>query len=140
MACQENMTSTTDASQAVRILVVDDNVDSAETMQMLLAMSGYDNTRTAYDGRAALAVAREFSPQVVFCDIGLPGKDGYAVARELRALPETSTALLVALTGYGDEEHRRRATDAGFDRFQVKPVEPGALEALLAEHFAGRSS
>ena len=131
------MTSTTDAAHAVRILVVEDNVDSAETMQMLLAMSGYD-TRTAYDGRAALAVAREFRPQVVFCDIGLPGKDGYAVARELRALPETGTALLVALTGYGDEEHRQRATDAGFDHVQVKPVEPDALEALLVAHFASK--
>ena len=132
------MTSANDAVHAARILVVEDNVDSAETMQMLLAMSGYD-TRTASDGPAALALAREFGPQVVLCDIGLPGKDGYAVARELRALPETSSALLVALTGYGDEEHRQRAADAGFDFVQVKPVEPGALEALIVEHFAGRS-
>ena len=133
------MTSTKEAAGAARILVVEDNVDSAETMQMLLAMSGYD-TRTAYDGRVALAVAREFRPQVVFCDIGLPGKDGYAVARELRAMPETRAALLVALTGYGHEDDRQRATDAGFDLFQVKPVEPGALEALLVRHFAGRGA
>ena len=123
---------------AGRILIVEDNVDSAQTMQMLLAISGYD-ARTAYDGTAALAEARAFSPQVVFCDIGLPGKDGYAVARELRELPETRSALLIALTGYGHEEDRQRAREAGFDSFQVKPVDPDALHALLAAHFGARA-
>ena len=121
-----------------RILVVEDNIDSAETMQMLLAISGYD-ARTAYDASSGLELAREFRPQVVFCDIGLPGKDGYALARELRELPETRTAFLVALTGYGQDEDRRRASEAGFDAFQVKPVEPDALEKLLVDYF-GRGS
>jgi CheY-like chemotaxis protein len=132
--------STQESSAAgARILIVDDNVDAAETLQMLLAIAGYD-ARTAYDGAAALEIARELSPEIVLCDIGLPGKDGYQVARELRELPETRSALLVALTGYGHEEGRRRASQAGFDAFQVKPVEPDALHALLAEHFARRGA
>ena len=120
---------------AGRILVVEDNVDAAETMQMLLSISGYE-TRTAYNGAMALELARAFRPQVVFLDIGLPGKDGYQVARELRGLPETRSALLVALTGYGHDDDRRRATEAGFDAFQLKPVAAAALEALLSEHFS----
>ena len=118
-----------------RILIVEDNVDSAETMQMLLAISGYD-AKTAYDADMALDIARAFSPDVVFCDIGLPGKDGYAVARALRALPETRSALLVALTGYGHDEDRKRALDAGFDSFRVKPVDHAELQTLLSTHFA----
>lgn len=128
-----------EGAAGARILIVEDNVDSAETMQMLLSISGYD-ARTAYDGASALEVAREFSPEAVLCDIGLPGKDGYAVARELRELPETRSALLVALTGYGHDEDRERAVKAGFDAFQVKPVEPDALQALLAKHLAARGT
>ena len=128
-----------EGAMGARILIIEDNVDSAETMQMLLSISGHE-ARTAYDGTSALKVAREFSPEVVLCDIGLPGKDGYAVARELRELPETRSALLVALTGYGQDEDRARAVKAGFDAFQVKPVEPDALQALLAKHLAARGS
>ena len=117
-----------------RILVVEDNVDAAETMQMLLSISGYE-TKTAYDGATALELAKAFRPQVVFLDIGLPGKNGYEVARELRTLPEMHSTLLVALTGYGHDDDRRRATEAGFDAFQVKPVAPDALETLLTDHF-----
>ena len=120
-----------------RILVVEDNVDAAETMQMLLSISGYE-TKTAYDGATALELAKAFRPQVVFLDIGLPGKNGYEVARELRTLPEMHSALLVALTGYGHDDDRRRATEAGFDAFQVKPVAPDALETLLTDHFSRR--
>ena len=123
----------TDAS-GKRVLVVEDNVDSAETMQLILSISGYD-ARTAYDAVTALEVAREFKPQVVLLDIGLPGKSGYEVARELRDLPQTEEALLVALTGYGYEEDRKRAADAGFDVFKVKPVAPDELQALLSKHF-----
>ena len=120
-----------------RVLIVEDNVDSAETMQLLLTISGYD-ARTAHDGPSAVEVARAFEPQVVFLDIGLPGKDGYEVARELRILPQTQSALLVALTGYGEQEDRDRAAQAGFDAFEVKPVAPAALEALLESHFQKR--
>ena len=117
-----------------RVLVVEDNVDAAETLQLLLRMSGYD-TRAAYSGATALDVAREFKPAVVLLDIGLPGKDGYEVAREMRALPEMESAVLVALTGYGDDADREKAAEAGFDTFQVKPVEPEKLDALLDDHF-----
>lgn len=120
-----------------RVLVIEDNIDSAETMQMLLEMSGYE-TRAAYDAKSGIAAAREARPQVIFCDIGLPDRDGYQVAREFRALPETRSAYLVALTGYGHDDDRRRATEAGFDAYQVKPVDPEALDKLLADYFAGR--
>ena len=129
-----NMKSNNGAASR-RVLVVEDNVDAAETLQLLLRMSGYD-TRAAYDGDAALDLVREFKPEAVFLDIGLPGRDGYAIAREMRALPEMRSALLVALTGYGEDEDRQRAKAAGFDTLQVKPVEPHALEDLLEAHFA----
>lgn len=118
----------------LRILIVEDNVDSAETLQMLLALLGYD-ARTAHNGAAALALAREWSPQVVLCDIGLPDMDGHQLARGLRALAETRTAFLVALTGHGLDEDRARARDAGFDGFQVKPMDPDALQTMLSARF-----
>ena len=117
-----------------RVLVVEDNVDAAETLQLLLRMSGYE-TRAAYEGASAVAMVRDFKPSVVLLDIGLPDRDGYDVARELRTLPEMKSALLVALTGYGEAEDREKAERAGFDTFQVKPVEPERLEALLEDHF-----
>lgn len=123
-----------DAGAGLRILIVEDNVDSAETLQMLLAILGYD-ARTAYDGAAALALSREWSPQAVLCDIGLPDMDGYHLARGLRALAETRTAFLVALTGHGLDEDRARARDAGFDGFQVKPMDPQALQRMLSDRF-----
>ena len=129
------MSSQTSASPSGRILVIEDNIDAAETMQMLLEISGYQ-VRTAFEPASGLKAAREFEPQVIFCDIGLPGKDGYAVARELRELAETRSSFLVALTGYGQDEDRRRATEAGFDAFLVKPVEPDELDKLLANCFA----
>ena len=132
---EPEQTQQTQQGAAGRVLIVEDNVDSAQTMQMLLTITGYD-AKTAYDGTMALEIARDFSPEVVFCDIGLPGKDGYAVARELRALPQTRSALLVALTGYGHDEDRQRAVEAGFDSFQVKPVDHDALQAILKAHFA----
>jgi DNA-binding response OmpR family regulator len=120
-----------------RVLIVEDNVDAADTMQMLLQIAGYE-ARAAYDGNAALALAREFEPHAILLDIGLPLKDGCEVARELRALPETKSSLLVALTGFDHEADRQRAAVAGFDAYQVKPVEPAALEKLLEAYFRGR--
>ena len=125
---------TNSAASGRRVLIVEDNVDSADTMQILLQLSGYE-ARAAYDGTSALSIAREFEPHAVLLDIGLPRKDGYEVARELRALPQTRTALLVALTGYGHEEDKERAVEAGFDAYQVKPVEPAAIEKLLDAFF-----
>ena len=128
------MEEKTDNLSSKRVLVVEDNVDSADTMQILLRIAGYD-ARTAYDGTSAVAIAREFAPHAILLDIGLPRKDGYEVARELRALPQTESSLLIALTGYGHVEDRQRAATAGFDAYQVKPVEPAAIEKLLETFF-----
>lgn len=115
-----------------RVLVVDDSEDAAESMAMLLDISGYE-TRIAHDGGAALDVARTFMPQVVLLDIGLPGMDGHEVARCLRAMPETRDAYIIALTGYGGAEDRRRSLAAGCDEHLTKPVEPELLETVLAK-------
>jgi signal transduction histidine kinase len=114
-----------------RILVVDDNVDTAESMALLLSLKGYD-VATAHDGPAALEKAAAFHPEAVLLDIGLPGLDGYQVATRLRGRPRTAKALLVALTGYGQDEDRSRALAAGFDHHLTKPVDPQAIYDLLA--------
>jgi PAS domain S-box-containing protein len=114
-----------------RVLVVDDNADAADTLAMVLGLRGYD-VRVARDGPAALEAAREFLPQLVLLDIGLPGMDGYAVARALRSGPANGPLRLVALTGYGREEDRRRSAEAGFDDHVVKPIAPDELLQLLA--------
>jgi CheY-like chemotaxis protein len=113
-----------------RILVVDDSRDAAQTLALLLRIKGYE-VRTAHDGREALDVARQQQPEVVFLDIGLPHLDGYAVAAQLRRDPATRDAYLVAMTGYGQEEDRRRSREAGFDHHLVKPVDPDDLQQLL---------
>ena len=114
-----------------RILVVEDSVDSAETMGELLRIWGHD-VRLAHGGQEALRVAREYRPDVVFLDIGLPDIDGYAVAEGLRR-EGLSGALLVALTGYSPEETREDGREAVFDRHLTKPVAPAALADVLAE-------
>jgi two-component system, chemotaxis family, CheB/CheR fusion protein len=114
-----------------RALVVDDNVDAARSLAMLLKLSGHD-VHTVHDGPAALEVIGEFQPDVIFLDIGLPGLDGYEIARRLRSMPEIEDVLLLALTGYGQEEDRRRSFEAGFDHHLVKPVDLGTLHAILA--------
>jgi two-component system CheB/CheR fusion protein len=98
---------------------------------MLLQASGHE-VCAAHDGHEALETAARFQPQVVLLDIGLPKLDGYEVARRLRRQPGLDKALLVALTGYGQEEDRRRSLEAGMDRHLVKPVDPAELERLLA--------
>lgn len=115
-----------------RVLVVDDNVDAAESLAALLEIEGHD-VRIAHDGDAALQVAGEFRPRVVFLDIGMPGKDGYQVAREMRARPTTREATLVALTGWGAQEDRARSRNAGFDHHLTKPAGLSAVEGLLAQ-------
>jgi CheY-like chemotaxis protein len=121
----------TSESSLRRVLVVDDNEDSAETMAMVLALSGHD-ARVAHDGAAALETAASFRPHVVLLDIGLPGMNGYEVAREMRGRPETSKAVLVAMTGYGQEDDRRRSSEAGFSHHLVKPIDVAALERVIA--------
>jgi PAS domain S-box-containing protein len=114
-----------------RILVVDDSTDSADSLGRLLRRWGHE-VHLAYDGPAALAAARSAAPEIVLLDIGLPGMDGYEVARELRQDPGQSTAVLVALTGYGQLADRQHTRDAGFDRHLIKPVDPALLRSLLA--------
>ncbi len=114
-----------------RILVVDDNVDAAETMVTLLDLSGHE-ARAAFGGQEALDLALSFRPDVVFLDIGLPGMNGYEVARRLRADPATATTQLIALTGWGTEDDIRKSTMAGFNAHLTKPVDPEAVDDLLA--------
>jgi two-component system, OmpR family, response regulator len=114
-----------------RILLVDDSVDAASAMSMLLEALGYE-VRTEYDGPRALASIDEFCPDVVVLDIGLPGMDGFEVAREMRKRPITKDALLLAMTGYGSDADRQDALAAGFDHHLTKPVSIVDLEALLA--------
>jgi CheY-like chemotaxis protein len=116
------------------VLLVDDNVDGAESLAVLLRMDRHE-VRLAHDGASALEVAAAFEPQAVFLDVGLPnGMDGYELARRLRLLPGMGSAFLVALTGYGQEEDRRRSQEAGIQRHVVKPADPAVLRELLARH------
>ncbi|WP_119157634.1 ATP-binding protein [Caldimonas tepidiphila] len=114
-----------------KVLVVDDNTDAADTLAMMLDLLGHD-TRTAHGGPAALALAREFAPDIVFCDIGMPGMNGYEVARRYRDDPALAPALLVALTGWGSEDDKRRATEAGFDFHLTKPADLALVQDLIA--------
>jgi PAS domain S-box-containing protein len=122
--------STSPSSSRRRILVVDDNVDAADSLAMLLGIGGHE-VRTAHDGATAVEVAKAFQPEVVLLDIGLPGMDGYEVARQLRGQLEMEKTVLVAVTGYGQDEDRRRTQEAGFDEHLVMPVDPVDLERLL---------
>jgi CheY-like chemotaxis protein len=118
-----------------RILVVDDNRDSAGSLAALLELSG-NEVRTAYDGLEAVMQTEEFEPDVVLLDIGLPGIDGYEAARRIRSLPRGRMILLVAVTGWGQSEDRQRSREAGFDHHMVKPLRASALETLLANFSA----
>jgi signal transduction histidine kinase/DNA-binding response OmpR family regulator len=114
-----------------RILVVDDNEDAAEMLAMVLQQTGY-RTRTAYDSRAALAAVADWAPHIVILDIGLPDINGYDVARELRRSERFGGLSLIALTGWGTQDDKQRAMDAGFDVHLTKPVDASALHAALA--------
>jgi CheY-like chemotaxis protein len=118
-------------SQQLRVLVVDDNVDAAQTLQLLLEAAGH-RVIVAHSAVDALEAAQKTAPQLCLLDIGLPGISGYELARGLRALPATASAALVAITGYGRREDRELAQAAGFDHYFVKPVEMEALQALIA--------
>jgi CheY-like chemotaxis protein len=122
------------AGQAVsrRILVTDDDVDGAETLAIVLRMAGHE-VQIASDGPSTLKLAAEFQPDVVFLDVGMPGMDGFETARQLRQSVGLHNALLVALTGYGREEDRRRSVEAGFDHFLVKPAPPKLLSDLAIQ-------
>jgi signal transduction histidine kinase/DNA-binding response OmpR family regulator len=116
---------------ASRIIVVDDNVDSAESLAMVLRLQGHE-VRIAHEGPAALAISLEFLPTAILLDIGLPGMDGHEVARNLRNQAGGDRILIAAVTGYGRDEDRSRSQQAGFDHHLVKPIDLEALEKLLA--------
>jgi CheY-like chemotaxis protein/anti-sigma regulatory factor (Ser/Thr protein kinase) len=120
------------APPARRILLADDNVDFAEMMAQLLRWRGGHEVQVVHDGEAALAAVQTFQPEVAFLDIGLPGINGYRLAQQLRQQPGLEGVLLVALTGYGQEEDRRRALAVGFDEHLTKPVGFETLQRLLA--------
>jgi signal transduction histidine kinase/ActR/RegA family two-component response regulator len=120
-----------EASRKRRILTVDDNRDAADTLALMLKMMGHE-TCVAYDGPSAVETAATFQPEVMLMDIGLPKMNGYEAARHIRQQPWGKEMLLIALTGWGQEEDKRRALDAGFDYHVTKPVDPAALEKLLS--------
>ncbi|WP_159397044.1 ATP-binding protein [Sorangium cellulosum] len=115
-----------------RVLVVDDNSDAADSLAMLLRVLGY-SVEVAYDGRQGAEIAERFCPDVVLLDIGLPKMNGYEVARYFREQPWGKGMVLVAMTGWGQQEDKQRATEAGFNVHLTKPVDPGTLKALLAD-------
>ena len=118
-------------SRSLKVLVVDDNVDSAETLGMLLRASGHD-VRTAHDGPSALNAAIETVPDVIFLDIGLPLMNGYEVAKRIRQQPDLENVMLIALTGYGQDTDRLASLSAGFEQHLVKPARLEQMLNILA--------
>jgi CheY-like chemotaxis protein len=128
------------ALPAARILIIDDNRDAAETMARLLEVFGHD-VRIAFDGDQAMEIARRQRPDYVLLDLGLPGMDGYEIARRLRR-ELTEPTVIIAVTGYGQEEDRRRCREAGIDHHRLKPIDLTDLLSLLstAHPVAGRAA
>ena len=116
----------------VRVLIVDDNVDTAQGLSRLLTRAGHE-TALAHDGTDALSRAREQTPEVIVLDIGLPGMDGFEVVKSLRQEASCAGAIIIAVTGYGQPEDRQRAIEAGFDHHLVKPVDFNELNVLLQQ-------
>jgi len=113
-----------------RIVIADDNEDSAQSFAMLLSFSGHE-VKIAHDGAEALDAVRNFRPDVAFLDIGMPGLTGYEVAQAVRAEPWGSEVTLIAVTGWGQPDDKQRAHTAGFDRHLVKPIDPDEVDRLL---------
>lgn len=131
--------SSDSAVHRFRILVVDDNHDSALSLAMVLTMMGHE-TRTAHDGQTALTMAEEFHPDVVLLDIGLPKMNGYEVAQRIRENSWGAKMFLIAVTGWGQAEDRARSSEVGLNMHMVKPVEPTALQAVLANLSRGHAA
>jgi CheY-like chemotaxis protein len=126
-------------SAPLRILVVDDNEDAADSMALLLELDGHE-VRIARDGLHAVEAAAQWTPDVVLLDIGLPQLDGYEVARRIRAQRHgVNGVMLIAITGWGQDEDRRRSRDAGFNAHLTKPVDYGDLNKLLAQWRGGQA-
>ena len=115
---------------SLRIMVVDDNIDAAETLSMLLELNGHI-LETAHDGFDAVKLARAFKPQVGFLDIGMPGMDGYQTAAEIRRTPGLENIVLIAITGWGAESDRLNDTDTGFNYHFTKPVQGEVITDFL---------
>ena len=119
------------AAQRLRVLIVEDNPDARESLQLLIELAGHE-VETAEDGPGALDKFRAVIPDVALVDIGLPGMDGYDVARAVRQDPATRDVRLIALTGYGQADDKKKALAAGFDIHLAKPVDPQKLAELLS--------
>lgn len=117
-----------------RVLLVDDSVDAATAMSLLLEADGYD-VRTAHNAADALAISDTFAPQIVLLDIGLPGMDGFQLAAEMRTRAVTADALLIAVTGYGQAHDRQRSKEAGLDHHLVKPVPFAEIQRAVEGRF-----
>ncbi len=130
MALSESLPGPKKTTRNVRVLVVEDNRDAAESLRMLLSTQGYE-VALAYTGTEGVEAARTARPDVIICDVGLPGMDGYAVARAIRMNPGTAKTRLIAVTGYGQDDDRMRALASGFDTHLVKPADPEVLLGLL---------
>ena len=126
-------------TRPLSVLVVDDNPDAAESMALVLRAEGHD-VRVAWNGLDALDAARETPPDVVLLDLGMPFMNGYEAAHQFRADPAIRSAMLVAVTGWGSDDDRRRTREAGFARHLVKPVDPAEVVALLRDHAGERET
>lgn len=125
------------SSTPLRVLIVDDNVDTAGSLSVLLRMWGHE-VRTTHDGLSAVDLSLEFRPDAVVLDIGLPHIDGFEVAERLRALPEFDRTLIVGSSGYSRESDRQRAVEVGINLYFVKPFDPWRLESILEAHRTAR--
>jgi CheY-like chemotaxis protein len=121
----------TAAGSSRRVLIVDDNQDAAETLSLIVETWGY-RTAVAHDGPAALAVAKDFQPEIALLDVGLPGMDGFELGMRLHQLPGMEKLHLLAITGYGRDQDREAAHAAGFSHLLVKPLDPDRLAPILA--------
>jgi CheY-like chemotaxis protein/anti-sigma regulatory factor (Ser/Thr protein kinase) len=128
----------TATARSLRVLIVEDNLDAAEMLDMAVSHLGHA-TKLAHDGATAIACANQFAPDVILLDIGLPVMNGYAVAQTLRSQPEFNHVHIAAVTGWGQDEDRRKAREAGFDSHFTKPLAPSAMEDLLARVAQGRA-
>ena len=117
---------------SLRVLIVDDNVQAAKSLAMVVQLWNHD-ARMVHDGPGAIAEALEYRPRVVLLDIGLPGMDGYRVASELRSLPELQGLVMIAMTGYSRDEDFRRSESVGIERHLVKPIDFAELQSLLED-------
>jgi CheY-like chemotaxis protein len=122
----------TEKTEPLRILIVDDNHDAADLLQQLLEMMGHA-VKIAHDGREAVRMAGEFRPDLGLFDIGMPGMNGYELARAIREIPELRKTVLVAVTGWGAKEDRERSREAGFDHHLTKPIDFEMLNELITK-------